>query len=162
MARLSWAVILLVAAAAAAERRVEVGWDGLEAALANRKVEIVLPDGTHLTGRILSVAEASLSLAVAKTSDSARYSKGTTAIPREQVRTLRYSEASGPWRAIGTAIGAGSGTAGGALALQRFNNEGASGTGGAVLAGMAAAGTAIGYFVGSGADRRDVVVVVSR
>ncbi len=96
----------------------ELRWSELDSVIADRRVALVLPGGTHIEGKVLRVVANGLWLDVVKTSDRATQPKGVHLIPRQSVSVLRSTE----YRRIGRLIGT--------LALPA-----------AVAAGMLAAGT---------------------
>jgi len=73
-------------------RQIQLSWSELGPRIAEKKVALVLPDGTHVEGKVRTVQPDALHLRVSKTSDRKTLAKGERAIPRESVSLLRVTE----------------------------------------------------------------------
>jgi hypothetical protein len=119
-----------------------------------RKFGLVLPDGTHIEGRVVRVEADGLRLDVRKTSDRKAHPKGEQLIPRQWVSVLRCTEYRSTGRLIG-AIAAPAAVAAGMLAGAPRGGEGPGVVLIPVIGVGAAAGAAIGgYYVGKAVDKR--------
>lgn len=77
-------------------------WEDLGAKITNKKIGLVLPDGTHVEGKVIGVERDGLRLHISKSSNRARQPKGAHLIPRASVSVLRVEE----YRTIGRVLGA--------------------------------------------------------
>ena len=146
-----WA--LAAASAMAAAPPVEIRWNELAALIVGHRVTIPLAGGGSVQGEALSVREDSLVLDISRSSDTARFPKGQTPIPRASVTELRLSERNGSGgRILGTVMGAlGGAVAGVEIAVHGNRTEGAAVS---TFTATAVAGTVAGYFAGRAVDRR--------
>jgi len=140
------------------ERKIQLRWEELAGTVQGQKVQMVLPNGADVEGKVLAVEPQALQIKVSRASNT--YEKGVHSIPRSQVSVLRFQGRSGPWRALGTAIGAGGGAAAGIPLSGPIRNEGNEELSAQVAVGFIAAGAAAGYFIGRSADRQVFVVSV--
>lgn len=154
--------LTLIPTVSAADR-VEAQWTDLPRLLQGHTVSTVLVDGTILRGQFLDASPTELRFQVKKSSNRAQYPKGENSLPRTQLSAFSYTERSGKWRAIGTAIGA---TAGGLIAsvpLRVGDNEGgASGLMVGIAATAIGTGTGLGYVGGHVADTHTTTIVVAQ
>ena len=111
-----------------------------------------------LKGRVLDVSPTEARFEIKKTSNRDAYPKGEGSVPREQLRVLSYTELSGNWRAIGTAIGAGATAVPGVMLAAQFRNEGAEGV--PLAAALIGVGVGLGYLGGHIADRHKHTVTL--
>lgn len=151
-------LLLQQPALGAQEERLQLEWGQLAEHIQGRKVMMMLRSGQELEGEVRSVESQSLRIQISKSSRS--YATGLHSIPRSEVSVLRYEERSGPWRALGTGIGAGGGAAAGIPIYRYADNESRPKAGAAIAAGLIAGGAALGYLIGRQADRRAVVISV--
>ena len=142
------------AGAARAAAQLQLPWSELGAHVAKGKVALVLPDGTHIEGKVFSVEPEGLRLDVTKTSDRKLHPKGPRLIPRQSVsflRVIEYRHVARVVCALGAVAAAGLITAAGSRDLYE----------GSVLiivpavgaAGAAGLGVA-GYYAGKRLDRK--------
>ena len=154
-------LLTLSSALAAKQERLKLNWSDLEQAVKGRTVEMVLPDGEHIKGQVLTVSSAALVIDVKTTSNQQAYPKGKNSIPRCSVSALRLTQVRGRWRWIATAIGASTAIAVLAVLLRREGGWKVSPQKGvAIAAGLSAGAGGIGYFAGRGADRRLTVITI--
>lgn len=132
----------------------QLTWSDLDSHVAHQKVGLVLPDGTHIEGKVVQVEPDGLRLDVRKTSDRKAHPKGKQLIPRQWVSVLRCTEYRRTGRLIGT-IAAPAAVAAGMLAGAPRYLEGP----GLILipaigAGAVAGAAAGGYYVGKAVDKK--------
>ncbi len=123
-------------------QQAQLKWEELDARIRHKKVALVLPDGTHVEGKVIGVQPDGLLI------------KGRPLIPRQSVSVLRATDYRKIGRLLGT-TGAIAATAG-ILAAQNIGLS--EGVGVIVVPVVAAAGTAGagigGYYVGKAFDKR--------
>ena len=73
-------------------RRLQIPWNELGPHITGHKVALVLPNGTHIEGKVRTVEPDALRLKVSKTSDRELLPKGERLIPRQSVSLLRVTE----------------------------------------------------------------------
>lgn len=73
-------------------RRLQLPWNELGPRAIGHKVALVLPNGTHIEGKVRSVEPDALRLKVSKTSDREFLPKGERLIPRQSVSLMRVTE----------------------------------------------------------------------
>jgi len=162
-----WICCLLMATAAVAadqdakdaDRRVfRLEWRDLDRMIRGKNIDITLPSGIHLKGRVASVDADGLSLEVRKTSNKRAYPKGRAILPRPEVTQFRLARKEGHrWSAIGVGIGGGIGSLV-AMGVAQFEGTNAQKAGAAALAvGIPAA---LGYGLGWAADHETVDIIV--
>ena len=126
-------------------------WRDLGRLAGGHRVNLALPSGIKLEGTVVAAEPDDLVLDVRKTSDKFAYPKGRAVIPRAEVARLRvFTRGSRPWRAIGTAIGAGIGVP---LAIGAAALSGNVGTSRAWVPVAGAVPTGLGFLLGWAADR---------
>ena len=159
--RLFTAVLVMVClsqnpALAAKRESIQVEWNELEQLISGRTVALHLPDGTDVAGKVRSVRADGLEMEIKKTSNAQAHAKGRGFIPRSGVSILELKKTQGPWRVIGTAIGAGGGFLLGGLASVAVAPERNSlqADTKAVLAVVIGVITAVGYLLGRRVDRK--------
>ncbi len=133
---------------------VQLRWDELGPRITNKKIAFVLPDGTHVEGKVLAVEPEGLRLNVKKSSNRQIQPKGKHLVPRAGLSLVRVTEYRKLGRLLGTTAAIGV-TGGIVAALYPALYEGALVV--AVPAGIAAGitGAAIGgYYAGKAFDKR--------
>ncbi len=139
-----------------------VRWNELGARVGGNKVALVLPDGTHLEGRVREVEPGGLRLRVSKTSDRKVIRKGEQLIPRASVTLLRVTE----YRKLGrllTTVGA-LGAAAAIVASQSIDvYEGPMviAVPAVIAGGMVGVGVG-GYYTGKALDKRVTEIRIER
>jgi hypothetical protein len=142
------------ARAGAAPRQAQLRWDELDARIANKKVALVLPDGTHVEGKVIRVEPDGLRMDVRKSSDRNAQPKGSHLIPRRAVSFLRVTD----YRKLGRLLGTTGAIAlaAGIVAAQEIDLY--EGPLVVIVPAVAAAGTAGagvgGYYLGKSLDKR--------
>jgi small nuclear ribonucleoprotein (snRNP)-like protein len=149
-------IVLLVpgSARAAAREVIRTDWDGFQQAVAVRKlvdrtVRITLMDGSEFKTRLRSVSGSGL--VVRATRETRKWASGNEAanIPRDQIRSVRFSGRVGHRGLIGAGVGL---SAGVATAVAITNNISCDEIGCLVLLAPAIAipvtGAVTGYFIG--------------
>ncbi len=132
----------------------ELKWSELGPHVMDRKVALVLPNGTHIEGKVRAVEGDGLRLRVSKTSDRKTLAKGERLIPRESVSFVRVTEYRKMGRLLVTtgAIAAAAGIAG-AKSPDIYGGPGIIIVPLVVAGGIA--GSAIGgYYAGKALDKR--------
>ena len=143
MKRLLTLLLALSCLVSASEQAVH--WSDLNLLLTGKEVVIRLPDGKRVKGRTVAVQADALVVGT---------STGPKSIPRPSLREIRLPKKAGyKWRLLGTAIGAGAGTAVSVPLLRYAHNEGSS-TYDGVAAGLIVGLAVLGYLSGWSADRR--------
>ncbi len=142
------AVSVLCACLALAHDR-SVRWPDLNGMIADKDVVVLLIDGKRVKGNSVSVDADSL---VVQTP------QGRQSIGRRDVREIRVKRKAGyKWRIIGTAIGAGAGTAIAVPITTETHNEG-SGAYDAAAAGLIIGLAVAGFLCGWSADKGGDVI----
>lgn len=77
-------------------------WAELDGRIRGRKIAFVLPDGTHVKGKVLGVEAERLRLKVSETSNPTAQPKGEALIPARSLSVLRVMETGKKWRIICT------------------------------------------------------------
>jgi hypothetical protein len=99
-----------------AAKVIELKWSALSPVIAGHNVELALPDGNVLKGKVLEVLPNALVLDVVKSSMEKAFPKGKNEIPRAQVVVLKLiSSNAGKGAAIGVLVGIPLGIANGGL-----------------------------------------------
>lgn len=159
-------VLLLPARVALAEEARELAWNELSLVI-GKNLRILMPDGSRIEGRAISIEPDVFVIRVRKTADPAKYPKGNLSVSRASLKTFQMSTPTIRWRVLGTSVGAALGLVAGVLAacgaseclgppVNGKSNKAAI----AVLAGVAVALPVGGYFLGNRADRRWTTVRV--
>ena len=138
-------------------------WSELGPRITGKKVSLVLPDGTHVQGKVRGVDPAGLRLDISKSSDKTVQPKGVHTISRQLVSVVRVTEYRKSGRLLFTL---GAIAAAGACAARGALDSGLSeGPMVVVLPVVAAAGTAGagvgGYYFGKAVDKRVTVIRVA-
>jgi|SRR4051794_29346421 hypothetical protein len=124
-------------------------WNELAPLILGKTVVIGVPQGKRVKGRAVSVEAGSLTV---------QTGGGPQSVKRESVHEIRVSSRSGyKWRLIGTAVGAGIGTAIAIPVLSETHNEGSSNYDAAAV-GIIAGLAAVGYLVGWSTDKHQDVI----
>ncbi len=127
-----------------------IKWGELEARIRGRKVALVLPDGTHLQGKVIAVEPDGLRLNV----------KGKPLVPRRSVSLLRVTEYRKLGRIIGT-VGAAAAAGGIAAAAYPDIYEGTVIIVVPAVVAAGVAGSAIGgYYIGKKFDKRVTEITI--
>ena len=138
-------------------RTFRLEWRDLDHMVRGRNIDIRLPSGIRLKGRVTSVEEDALMLDVSKTSNKRAYPKGRAVVPRPEVTQFMMARKDGhTWTAVGTGIGASIGAVMAASIGQVFNEERRA-VADPLLVGIP---TLIGFGLGWGADHENVNVIV--
>ncbi len=144
-------------AAAASGQEIHTTWEGLSV-IVGQKVKVVMPDGARIQGRATAVEADALAVDIGKTSNRTAYPKGHFLVPRATLKVVDIEHPTKQWRIVCTA-------AGGALGLF-FATQAASVKGSwklrtGIYTGLAVGTPAIGYLLGSAADRRTITYVIA-
>jgi hypothetical protein len=131
-------------------------WSELGPRIVGKKVELVLPDGTSVRGKVRAIDPAGLRLDISKTSDKRVQPKGSHTIPRQAVSVLRVTG----YRKIGRLLCT-VGVLAAAGALVAHGGRDPSLTEGPLVVivpavgAAGAAGLGVGaYYIGKAADKR--------
>ena len=73
-------------------RQIQLTWRELGPRIADEKIALVLPGGTHIQGKVRHVEPDGIRLRVTKTSDRKVLRKGEHLIPRQSISVLRVTE----------------------------------------------------------------------
>jgi hypothetical protein len=139
-------------------RTFRLEWRDLDRMIHGRNIEIKLPSGIRLKGRVTSVELDALMLDVSKTSNKRAYPKGRAVVPRPEVTQFMLVRKEGHvWSAVGAGIGGTVGAGLASAAINVFENSGQRALAGALLVTLPAA---IGFGLGWGADHEYVNVIV--
>ncbi len=139
----------------AGEKNTErVTWSEVSSAVAGATIELALPTGTTIRGKLLEVEPEGLTLNVGKTSNSKDVAKGQASIPRASVSTIKARKCGVKWRMIlGVGVPAGLlGAAGASINAQSPTVKGPDAAG--VILGIGAGSAIAGYFAGRHFDCR--------
>jgi hypothetical protein len=135
-------------------QQLRLKWEELGARLPNKKIAFVLPDGTRVEGKVLSVQADGLQLKVSKSSDKKAQPKGKHLIPRASISVVQVTEYRKIGRLVGTA-GAAAIAAGILAANYPDLYEGPAVIAVPVLGAAGSAGAAVaGYYAGKAFDKR--------
>ena len=143
----------------AAVTDVRVTWRELPPVVEEKRIELALPGGAHLRGKLLSIDSGSLVLDVSKTSDRRSYPKGETRIPRASVHSLTIVRTGATWKVACTAIGLAIGLAIAIPVNAYAHNEGDGAP--AAIAAIVAVPAALGFLMGRSLDRKTVTVTIT-
>ncbi|MCX6630725.1 MAG: hypothetical protein NTW28_24175 [Candidatus Solibacter sp.] len=162
-----WLCYLLLATAAVAtdkehkdsgRRTFRLEWRDLNRMVRGRNIDIALPSGIQLNGRVTSVEEDALMLDVRKTSNKRAYPKGRAVVPRPEVTEFTLARKEGhAWSAVGVSVGGSIGAGVAAGVVQVVEGDGRRALGAALAVGIPAA---LGYGLGWAADHEYVNVIV--
>jgi hypothetical protein len=131
-------------------------WSELGPRITGKKVALVLPDGTHVQGKVRGVDPAGLLLNISNTSDKRAHPKGLHSIPRQAVSVLRVTE----YRKLGRLVFTLGTLAAGGLLVAKGAGDSANSEGpfAIIVPAVGAAGTvglgAGGYNFGKAVDKR--------
>ena len=151
-------------ALAAEPQQVQLAWSEVSPLIEGQEIALVLPDATHLQGKVLAVRPDSLDLDVKKTANSRLHPKGQTSIPRSSVSLIELRKMRK--FPIGAIAGGVAGVVGGAFlgAITGWGIAGDTGDfpAGAVLGSQvgAVAGAVVGGRVGHNLDRRNTLIKI--
>lgn len=153
---------LICATLAGQTRQESLRWSELGPRITEKKVALVLPDGTRVQGRVRSVDTAVLWLDVSKTSDKKTQPKGLHSIPRQSLSVLQVTEYRKTGRLLCTL---GAVATAGALVLASRGSTAYEGPLVAIIPaveGVGTVGIGVGaYFVGKAVDKRVTVIRVA-
>ncbi len=139
---------------ARAGERFRFKWEDLDSRITNKKVAFVLPDGTHVEGKVIGVEPDGLRLKVSKSSNRNTQPKGRHLIARQAISVLRVTEYRRMGRLLATA-GAIATAAGIAAAKYPDLYEGPTVIiVPAVVAGGIAGSAIGGYYAGKALDKK--------
>jgi len=151
-------------ALAADPQQIELAWSEISPLIEGQEIALVLPDATHLQGKVLAVRPDSLDLDVKKTANPRLHPKGQTSIPRSSVSLIELRKMRKfPIGAIaGGVAGVVGGTFLGALAGWGIAGDTGDFPVGAVLGSQvgAVAGGIVGGRVGHNLDRRNTLIKI--
>jgi hypothetical protein len=151
-------LLLWLAPAARADAPQRLTWEELPQ-LVGKRVSIALYDGGAVAGKVREVQDDALVIQVSKSTNPVAYPNGLLRVPRGKLHVLDLHGKGFKYRVLGTAIGFAAGAvgavaAGGGVSLSRDDQGTTGGASLAVLAGV----TAAGYAVGNAADRRTTTI----
>ena len=139
-------------------RTFRLEWRDLDRMARGRNIDLTLPSGIHLKGRVTSVEVDALMLDVRKTSNKRAYPKGRAVVPRPEVTQFTLARKEGhTWSAVGSSVGGSIGAGVAAGAVQLVKGDGWKATAAALAIGIPAA---IGFGLGWSADHEYVNVIV--
>jgi hypothetical protein len=141
--------------AGSADQR-QIAWNDLPMVF-NKKIRIVMPDGTRIEGKAVALETDALAVQVTKTTNANDYPKGKLLVPRATLQAFDIRNPTYHWRVVGTVLG----TLGGVVALA----VGALADSNEISATALAAAGAIpvaGYFLGQRADQRVTTYVITQ
>jgi hypothetical protein len=143
----------------AEKKPLELKWGEILPVAGGQRVQMVFPDGTALKGELVTVREDALVMDVKSTSNKEAHPKGSAAIPRASVTLIRVERRRGHWgRSVGTTVGVIAGVVlGGWVAIEATDSVAA---GVSTFIGIAAAGTAGGYFAGREIDKEVTMIKI--
>lgn len=135
-------------------RQLQLSWDELASSITGKKVAFVLPDATHVEGKVMDVEPDGLRMKVTKSSNRKTQPKGSHLVARQSLSVLRVTEYRTLGRWLGT-LGA-IGITAGVVAAQSIDvYEGPLVIiVPAVVAGGITGSAVGGYFVGKAFDKR--------
>jgi len=152
----SLALLLAVPLLADAATPMHVKWEGLTVVV-GKTVSIAMPGGAVIIGKATSVESNALVVDVRKTSDRAAYPKGVVRVPRATLHRFEMLTKGKVGRIVGTPLGFVVGAVAGGFSavvigggLLSNNNPDWAAT---AFAGITAAGTVGGYFIGNSVDK---------
>ncbi len=128
-------------------------WSELDRAIRGKKIALVLPDGTHIQGKIGRVETDALQMRVSKTSNRKVVGKGDAVIPRGSVSVIQVTD----YRKLGRILGVLGAVGASAIAVAANDIDLYEGTAliavpAAIAAGTVGLGVA-GYYVGKRIDK---------
>lgn len=141
-------------------------WEELSPLVDGKTISIVMPAGTVITGKAMSVEPEALLVHVTRTADRAAYPKGDLRVPRATLRTIEVHRKGVRYRIIGTIVGTlGGATAGGLAAIGITGGEccidDSRDAAAAAVLGLTAAGAVGGYALGNSADRHPLIIEIA-
>ena len=138
-------------------------WSELGPRITGKKVELVLPNGTNVKGKVRGVDPAGLWLDISKTSDKRVQPKGVHTIPRQSISVLRVTEYRKLGRLLFTAGAVA--TAGAFVALGARDSGLTEGPLVVIVPAVGAVGTAGlgvgGYYFGKAVDKRVIDIRIA-
>ena len=141
-------------------QKLRLKWEELNPQIAGKKVEFVLPDGTHAQGEVGAVEAAGIRMKITKTSNRKVQPKGNQLVPRQSVAFLRFTERRGWGRLIGTVAGIGAAAAiVGAQDIDIYEGPLVILVPAVAVVGAAGCGVA-GYYTGRAIDKRITEITI--
>lgn len=133
--------------------------------LNGQKIDAVLADGSRIKGRVKQVRDGTLVINVERSDGPVALSRGDQSVATDRFNTLEVSSYKGRKRGIFAAIFGAAGLALGlgisAMEIDSLGGEDSiNGTGAAVIAATTAGGSAAGYALGRGMDKKLVTIVI--
>lgn len=153
-------IVLLLgqSGAIAASKPLELKWNELAPLISGHIVQLDLSEGVTVTGEAVAIREDMLVLDVKSSSKPQTYGKGSASIPRNSITLIKLQRTRGTWgRTTGTIIGVIAGLGLGGNAAVHTDSGGAAT---AVLVGITAGVTVIGYYAGRALDRRSTLIKI--
>ncbi len=139
---------------------ISLKWNELYPAVGDRKIALVLPDGTEIQGKVRQVAADGLRLHVSKTSNRSSVPKGNALIPRTSVSVIRVTD----YRKLGRILCTVGAVAGSALAVGASSIDLYEGPALIIVPAVSVAGTVgmgvAGYYIGKRIDKRVLYIRV--
>ena len=159
--RLAFLITLFLAgqtSAFSASAPLELKWNELAAMIAGNPVELMLTDGTHITGEAVAVREDTLVMDARKASGGKTYQKGNAAVPRGSIGLIKLERKRGSWgRTMGTVVGVMSGIVIGGYAAAHADSAQA---GIPVFLGIATGISVAGFYTGRELDRKITLIKI--
>jgi hypothetical protein len=146
----------------AAGGEIESAWANLSPLIVNKRIALILPNGSRVVGEAVEVRPEELAMKIGKTSDTHANPKGVASIPRASVKTLQLLEMRSTGRIVGTILGIGAGL-GVAVAIILAGGIFSKDTG-AKTAGIVAVTTGLpvaGFFIGRSVDRKVTTIKIT-
>jgi hypothetical protein len=140
----------------AESKPLELKWTELAPMISGHRVELVLNEGTTVSGEAAAVREDTLVVDVSKSSGTKQYAKGNAAIPRNSINLIKLQRSSGGWgRTLGTVIGVVAGMGIGGYTAAHMDSAGPAI---AVVVAVTSATAVAGYYAGRNLDRRVTLI----
>jgi hypothetical protein len=147
--------LLWAGQAAAWDGQAALKWNELGPRITGKKVALVLPDGTHVEGKVRNAEAAGLRIKISKTSDRRALPKGLQLIPRRSISVIRVTEYRKIGRLLVTAGAVATVAAISAAEVGRGGIEGTLYIAVPLAATAATVGAGIGgYHIGKALDKR--------
>jgi hypothetical protein len=144
----------------AAPKKERLEWSELDARIKGRTVAFVLPDGTHVKGKVLGAEADGLRIKVSQTSNPKTQGKGEHLILAQSLSVLRVKKSGKKWRILCTAAAPFVVVSAIAAAAGDLPEPGASGEA-AVRVGVYAS-LAGGYILGWSLDKKETEIQIIR
>jgi hypothetical protein len=141
--------------AGSADQR-QIAWNDLPK-IFNKKIRIVMPDGSRIEGKAVAIETDALAVQVIKTTNANDYPKGRLLVPRATLQAFDIRNPTYHWRVVGVVLGSLGCVVAAAVAILANSSD--------VSAPALVAGGALpvaGYFLGQRADQRVTTYVVTQ